>query len=160
LDKQLLIYVTLGVFVWAITGSAVAAYFYTQYNVYREEYVGLTGQLSMISMKVDVLLSYSNRKVWYNSTLLPLGSTAFTALNFTTEEMNYTDYGGELGILVTSINGVTNNSTHGWFYWRWNPESSEWTLPNYSAAKHILHQGDTVAYAYANYAEWPPPPPT
>ena len=160
MDKQLLVYVALGVFVWAILGSAVAAYFYAQYNIYRGEYVELADQLSMISMKVNILLSYSNREVWYNSTLLPIGSTAFTALNFTTEEVNYTDYGGELGILVTSISGVANNSTHGWFYWYWSPEGSEWTLPNYSSAKHILHEGDTIAYTYANYAVWPPPPPT
>ncbi len=160
MDKQLLVYLALGVLVWAILGSAVAAYFYAQYRIYREEYLGLTDQLSTISMKVNVLLSYGNRKVWYNSTLLPLGSTAFAALNFTTEEMNYTDYGEELGILVTSINGVTNNSTHGWFYWHWSLQSSEWTLPSYSSTKYILHEGDTIAYAYVNYAEWPPPPPT
>lgn len=121
----------------------------------------ISNMLEGISLKANILISYSNgTKVWYNNTVLPLGSTAFTAIYFIADDINYTDYGGELGILVTSINGVDNNSTHGWFYWYWNSESSEWVLPNYSCAKHILHKGDTIAFAYASYMEWPPSPPT
>jgi hypothetical protein len=160
LDKQHFIYVALGVFVWAILGTVVAAYFYTQYNVYRGEYVDLANQLNNVSMKANILLSYGNgTRVWYNDTFLPLGSTAFTALNFTVDYLNYTDY-GELGTLVTSINGVANNSTHGWLYWNWDSESTEWILPSYSSADYLLHEGDTIAYTYVYYVEWPPPTPT
>jgi len=117
--------------------------------------------LEGISLKANVLLSYGNEtKVWHNNTVLPLGSTAFTAIYSIADNINYTDYGGELGILVTSINGVANNSTHGWFYWYWDSGSLEWILPNYSCAKHILHRGDTIAFTYASYMEWPPQPPT
>lgn len=117
--------------------------------------------LEGISLKVNILLSYGNgTKVWYNNTVLPLGSIAFTTIYSVADDINYTDYGGELGILVTSINGVTNNLTHGWFYWYWDSGNSEWALPNYSCAKHILHREDTIAFTYASYIEWPPPTPT
>ncbi len=117
--------------------------------------------LEATSLRVNILLGYGNgTKTWYNNTVLPLGATAFTAVFSITDEINYTDYGGELGILVTSINRVANNSTHGWFYWYWNTETSQWILPNYSCAKHILRRGDVIAFTYANFMEWSPPTPT
>jgi hypothetical protein len=172
LEKRHFTYVALAILVWAILGTTVAAYYFVQYNTYRSEYNALVDQLGTdvgdvstalegISLKANILLSYGNgTKIWNNGTVLPLGATAFTAIFSITDEINYTDYGEELGILVTSINRVTNNSTHGWFYWRWNPESSEWILPDYSCAKYILHRGETIAFTYADYMEWPPSTPT
>ncbi len=117
--------------------------------------------LEGISLETNILMSYGNQtKVFHNNTVLPLGSTAFTAIYFIADDINYTDYGGELGVLVTSINGVDNNSTHGWFYWYWDSERLSWILPEYSCAKHTLHKGDTIAFSYASYMEWPPSPPT
>ena len=116
--------------------------------------------LEGISLTADILITYGNgTKIWRNSTVLPLGATAFTAIYFVAREINYTDYGGDFGILVTSVDGLTSNSTHGWLYWTWNLGTSTWTLPNYSCAKHILHRGDVLAFTYANYMEWPPQPP-
>jgi hypothetical protein len=172
LEKGHLTYLALGLLVWAILGSTVAAYNFVQYNTYRGEYSNLISQLATYmenissvlegtSFKINILLSYGNgTKIWHNNTVLPLGGTAFTAMFSVTDEMNYTDYGGELGILVTSINRVANNFTHGWFYWYWNPENSEWVLPSYSCEKYILHRGETIALTYASYMEWPPPTPT
>ena len=109
---------------------------------------------------VNVLVSYGNgTKIWYNKTALPLDSTAFKAI-LAVADVNYTDYGGELGILVTSINGLTNNSTHGWFYWYWDSGNSMWVLPEYSCAKYILHRDDVIAFTYESYSTWPPPQPT
>lgn len=220
MEKRLFIYVVLGVLVWAVLGTIVAAYYLVQYQIYQSEYnnivnqiitynsvvnnlasqftsydnlsnkldaynnltndladqlasynnqverlgadvEGISTMLEGISLKANMLLSYGNgTKIWQNNTVLPLGSTAFTAIYYIAETINYTDYGGELGILVTSINCVANNSTHGWFYWYWNSGSSKWTLPSYSCAKHILHRGDTIAFTYTSYMEWPPPTPT
>ena len=122
---------------------------------------GIRSILDGMSLKVNILLSYNTESmVWHNDTVLPLGATAFTAIFSVADEINYTDYGGTLGILVTSIDGVINNDTHGWLYWHWIPADSEWTFPLESSAKYILRKGDTIAFTYANYAEWPPQPPT
>ena len=116
--------------------------------------------MESISLKVNILVSYGNEtKIWYNNTALPLGSTAFTAI-LAIADIKYTDYGGDLGILVTSINGLASNSTYGWLYWYWDADTSEWILPTYSCAKYILHRGDTIAFAYESYMTWPPPTPT
>jgi len=174
LEKRTFTYVALALLVWAISGTVVAGYYFTQYNIYQNEYKNLASEfntlsntlgdvshvMESISLRVNILVSYGNgTKVWYNNTALPLASTAFTAI-LAIADMRYTDYGGDLGILVTSINGVANNSTHGWFYWYWDAENSEWRLPEYSCAKYILHRGDTIAFTYENYMTWPPPQPT
>jgi len=181
LEKRTFTYVALALLVWAISGTVVAGYYFIQYNTYQNEYKSLANEfntlsgaldgfssnlgditevLESISLKVNILLSYGNgTKIWRNNTALPLASTAFTAI-LAIADIKYTDYGGELGILVTSINGVANNSTHGWLYWRWDAEKSEWTLPEYSCAKYILHRGDTIAWTYVSYTTWPPPSPT
>jgi len=149
----------LGLLVWAISGTLVAGYYFTQYKIYQNEYETLASEMESILL-VNVLVSYGNgTKIWYNKTALPLDSTAFKAI-LAVADVNYTDYGGELGILVTSINGLTNNSTHGWFYWYWDSGNSVWVLPEYSCAKYILHRDDVIAFTYESYSTWPPPQPT
>jgi len=174
LEKRTFTYVALALLVWAISSTIVAGYYFAQYNIYQNEYenlasefntlsntlVGLSDVMESISLRVNILVSYGNgTKIWYNNTALPIASTAFTAI-LAVADIRYTDYGGDLGILVTSINSVANNSTHGWLYWYWDAEDSEWILPEYSCAKYILHRGDIIAFAYESYMTWPPPQPT
>lgn len=159
MEKRTFTYVALALLVWAISGTVVAGYYFAQYNIYQNEYENLASEMESILL-VNILVSYGNgTKIWYNNTALPLGSTAFKAI-LAIADINYTDYGGDLGILVTSINGLTSSSTHGWLYWGWDTENSEWILPEYSCAKYILHRGDIIAFTYESYMTWPPPPPT
>lgn len=161
METRLLKYVILGSFVWAILGTAIAAYYYVQYNTYQKEFKALADEFDSISLKANVLLSYGNgTKTWFNNTAFPLGSTAFNATVSIADKIGYTDYGGELGILVISINGLSGNSTHGWLYWHWDSQKQQWLLPEYSCTRYILHEGDTIAFAYSSYVVWPPLPPT
>ena len=174
MEKRTFTYVALALLVWAISGTVVAGYYFSQYKIYQDEYENLAdefntlsgtlGDLSeimeSISLRVNILVGYGNgTKIWHNNTALPLASTAFTAI-LAIADIKYTDYGGDLGILVTSINGLASDSTNGWLYWCWDAEKSEWTLPEYSCAKYILHRGDTIAFTYESYMTWPPPQPT
>jgi hypothetical protein len=174
LEKKAFTYVALAMLVWAVSSTAIAGYYYTQYNIYQKEYrsiasdfnalSGTIGNLSdvmeSISLRVNILVNYGNgTNVWHNNTALPVGSTAFTAI-LGVADVRYKDSGADLGILVTSVDGLTNNSTQGWFYWYRDVEKSEWVLPDYSCAKYILHRGDTIAFAYESYMTWPPPSPS
>ena len=174
MEKRLYLYIALAMLVWAICGSALAGYYFTQYNVYRNEYAALVagfnslsqtmGNLSnmmeSLSLRVNLLINYGNGTlVWYNDTALPVGSTAFTAV-MGVAKVEYKDYGQELGILVTSVNGLASNSSQGWFYWYMTTSNSTWVSPEYSCAKYILHRGDTISFAYESFAVWPPAPPT
>jgi len=174
LEKRTFTYVALALLVWAISATVVAGYYFSQYKIYQDEYENLAdefntlsgtlGDLSeimeSISLRVNILVGYGNgTKIWHNNTALPLASTAFTAI-LAIADIKYTDYGGDLGMLVTSINGLASDSTNGWLYWCWDAEKSEWTLPEYSCAKYILHRGDTIAFTYESYMTWPPPQPT
>jgi hypothetical protein len=196
MEKRVFTYIALFMSVWAIFGTVMAGYYFTQYNTYHNEYGNLAteynalsdaiknmtsemktsvgnvsevlesqvGNLSKVlestSLRAGILVSYGNgTKVWHNNTALPVGSTAFTAI-LAVADIRYTDYGGDLGILVTSIDGLANNSTHGWFYWYRDTEKSEWVLPEYSCTDYILHRGDMIAFTYASYMAWPPPSPS
>jgi hypothetical protein len=158
--------------VWAISGTATAGYYFTQYNIYHNEYKNLVNEfnalsgamgnvsevMESISLRVNILVSYGNgTKAWHNNTVLPVGSTAFTAiLSVANTRYNQTS----MGILVTSVDGLTNNSTHGWFFWYRDIEKPEWTFSDYSCAEYILHRRDTIAFSYQSYITWPPPFPT
>ena len=202
MEKGIFNYVVLALLVWAVSGSTVAGYYFTQYNLYQSEYSNLVAELNTlsdavvdlstvfsasitnlsqsvsgemssisntiedlslilesISLKVNILLSFGNSSTWLNGTKLPLGSTAFTAV-LAIADIKYTDHGGELGVLVTSVNGVANNQTHGWFFWYWEVDTSKWVLGEYSSTKYIIHRDDTIAWAYSDFTVWPPPPPT
>jgi hypothetical protein len=114
--------------------------------------------ITSISLRTNVLVSYGNgTRTWSNNTALPIGSTAFTAI-LAISDVTYKDYGGTMGILVTSINGLANNSTNGWLYWGWDNQNSTWLSPNYSCSQYILHRGDTIAFSYENYNPWPTSP--
>jgi len=166
--------------VWAISGTIVASYYFTQYNTYQNEYENLAAEFNTLSdavanlsgmssgtMKdlsemiesislVNILVSYGNgTKVWYNNTAIPLGSTAFKAL-LAIADVEYSE--SDFGVFVTSINGVVGSSTHFWLYWGWDAENSEWIFPDVGASEYILHRGDTIAWVYES--EYPPPPPT
>jgi hypothetical protein len=173
LEKRLFTYVTLALLVWGILGTATAGYYLTQYTTYRSEYKNLLGDLNVlsnalgnfsavmntVSLRANILVSYGNgTRTWSNDTALPIGSTAFTAI-LAISNVKYKDYGGTMGILVTSINGVTGDSAHGWFYWYQDTENSTWILPSYSCDQYILHRGDTIAFSYESYITWPPPSP-
>jgi len=174
LERKAFTYVVLAMLVWAISGTATAGYYFTQYTIYHNEYRSLTSEfnalsdamgnlsevMESVSLRANILVSYGNgTKVWHNNTALPVGSTAFTSI-LAVADIRYKDYGGDLGILVTSVNGLVSNSTHGWLYWYRDTEKSEWVLPEYSCANYILHRGDTIAFAYQSFMTWPPPFPT
>jgi hypothetical protein len=173
LEKRVLTYVILAFLVWAVSGTAIAGYYFTQYTTYRDEYRNLLNDLNTLSnmmgnlssvinplaLRVDILLSYGNGTgTWFNNTALPIGSTAFTAI-LAVSNVDYKDYGGTMGILVTSINGLAGDSmSHGWFYWYRDTQNSTWISPNYACSQYILHRGDTIAFSYESYNPWPTSP--
>jgi len=158
LERRAFTYIALALLVWAVSGTATAGYYFTQYSIYQNEYRNLSKVMEFVSLRVNILVGYGNgTRVWHNDTALPIGSTAFTAI-LAVADARYKDYGGDLGILVTSVDGVTGNSTNGWFYWYRDTEKSEWAFSEYSCTKYILHRGDTIAFTYQSYGlAWPPP---
>jgi len=155
LEKGTFTYLALALLVWAISGTVVAGYYFNQYNIYQNEYENLASEMESILL-VNVLVSYGNgTKTWYNNTALPLGSTAFKAIQ-AIADVEYTE--SEFGAFVTSVNGVVGNTTHFWLYWGWDAENSEWIFPNVGASQYILHREDTIAWTYES--EYPPPSPT
>ncbi len=158
MEKRAFTYVALALLVWAVSGTATAGYYFVQYSMYWNEYRNLSNVIDFVSLRVNILVGYGNgTRAWFNNTALPINATAFTAL-LAVADVGYTDYGGDGGIVVTSIDGLAGDSAHGWFYWHWDAEKSEWVFPNYSCAVQILHREDTIAFTYQSFGmAWPPP---
>jgi len=186
-EKRTLLFASICLSIVTVLTTEMAAYYYIQLNVYRGEYQNLAQELNVMSqaierlanvtsdvgsndqllrdlletmsLRVNVLVKRASTDLeWHNQTHVPLGSTAITALTAVTN-VTCESY-GELGTLVTSVNGLKNNSTMGWILWCMNATSSQWSLPSYSADKQILQRGDVIAWTYESYASWPPPTPT
>lgn len=170
MERRVFTYVALAMLVWAILGTATAGYYFTQFTTYQNEYRNLVKELNTlsqamgnlsdvmetVSLKANILVDYGNEtKIWHNNTALPVGSTGFTAI-LAVGDTRYVDYGGDMGILITSVDGLANNSTFGWFCWYRDSAESEWTFLEYSCVKYILHRGDIIAFTYQSYAIWPP----
>jgi len=158
LERRVFTYIALALLVWGISGTATAGYYFVQYRMYWNEYRHLSNLMEFVSLRVNILVTYGNgTRAWFNNTVLPINATAFTAI-LAVADVKYEDYGGDAGILVTSINGLAGDSTHGWFYWFWDAEGLEWVYQSYSCAARILHGGDTFAFTYQSFGiTWPPP---
>lgn len=171
MEKNASTYMILALMVWAVSGTLVAGYYSIQYNTYHDEYTNLLVALREISnttgamlVKINLLVSYGNgTNVWLNDTAFPIGTTAFTALRVVSSDVKYVDYGPNLGIFVTRINGLENNSAlqSDWFFWYKTADVQNWSLASYSCSEFILHRGDTIAFAYQSWKlRYPPSPPS
>ena len=157
MERRVFTYLALALLVWAVSSTAIAGYYFNQYSTYRTEYLDLTKEMEFVSLRANVFVSYGNgTRVWHNDTALPINSTGLTAIQKVAEP-KIEDW-GELGLLVTSIDGLSGNSTHGWFFWFRETGKVDWTFSEVSCAKHFLHRGDTIAFTYQSYGTaWPPP---
>lgn len=129
------------------------------YNTYKEFYEKTTKELTSISMKVNILIKYGNgTKRWFNSTLLPIGASAFNA-TITVARVDYIT--GTYGVSVTAINGISRNTAEKlyWMWWYWNATTTKWDFGPVACNEFILHNGDVVAWYYEKVTTWPPEPP-
>ena len=149
--------IVVGLLVWAILASSIAAYYYNNYVTEMKLVDSYRSLVGKYMIKVSILIEYGNgSKLWYNDTLIPIG---FTVLNATMSvaKVKYTI--GNYGAFVTSINGVENNKEKNlyWIYWVW--KDGKWVPGSVASDKYVLQDGEMFAWTYSNTASWPPPPP-
>lgn len=98
-------------------------------------------------IKVNLMLDFGNGQVkTYNQVALPKDSTVFDLLKKVTAEnsfnLNSKDYGGELGVFIQGIGGVSNSRDKFWQYWINNEYSQV------GASSYQLKNGDLVEWKY------------
>ncbi|MFA6215820.1 MAG: DUF4430 domain-containing protein [Patescibacteria group bacterium] len=102
-------------------------------------------------IKVNLMLDFGNGEVQtFNSIALAENSSVFELLKKITAEnkleFSYKDYGGELGVLVESINKIANNNKTNrfWHYWVNN------VYAEIGASNYQLKAGDIVEWKYVS----------
>ena len=163
-------WVCLGLLCWAVAASALALHYYNAYRTYEALYTTTLAELGRLTVEVNILIDYGNgTRVWYNNTLVPLGSTLFNAtlmvavVNYTFYKWPGQGYPNDMAVFVLAINGVWNDpgKQMAWLWWYWDPSEGKWVLGpvgcNHPNATVV--DGGIYAWVYESYASWPPPPP-
>lgn len=143
----------LAILCWAIATSFTTAYYYREYTQVKGMYSRTVSELTEVSIKANLCINYGNGTwEWHNSTLLPVGASLFNA---TTKmaEVEYQVY-PEMGIFVTSINGVENSKEKNlyWLWFYWNATAGEWSPGPVGCDSWVLHNGKTVMWNYTSPA--------
>jgi len=111
--------------------------------------------------KVDILLDYGNTtRVWYENVELP-GFPSVLKATKAVASVEYTMWDADA--FVDAINGVWNDYVslvYFWMWWRWNSTAECWEMGAVACNKHMLADGDIIAWYYENCTTWPPSPPT
>ena len=104
-----------------------------------------TGSASLQEQKVDLYVDYGNGKTTsYEGIIIDTKSTVLSILKKKLEQTGstVTTKSYNLGAMVESINGITNNSE---YFWAFSVNGQPGSI---SADKYILKNGDVVEWKY------------
>ena len=111
----------------------------------------LSDQLEDNKAMVSLMLDFGNGEIMvFNDLLTKEKTSVFDILEKQATENNlelkYKDYGGGLGVMVESINGIVNNAEpdHFWQYWVNN------SYAKVGASNYYLENGDVIEWKYIN----------
>lgn len=140
----------LALLAWAIIASGFAAYLYLE----NERLSASLRSYASRTVLVNIGIDYGNGTiVWFNSTPLPSGSSALTAL-VAVAKVEYKT--SQMGAYVTSVNGVSEkllsqNEGYSWLWYRYDPGKSQLVMGQVAADKYILANGDVIVWRYEHW---------
>lgn len=146
--------------VWAFTSTSIASYYYMGYTKYYGLYQDTRNQLGEVSISVNIAIDYGNgTRIWYNSTVLPIGSTLFNA---TTKVAKYNYTFGTYGVSTEAINNIWVDQAKKmyWMWWYWDLNERKWILGPCAVNEYTLRDDETIIWYYETVATWPPQPPS
>lgn len=132
---------------WAVVATSFAGYYYIE----SQNRGASLREYEKVTMKVNLLIDYGNgTSVWYNDTLVPLGSNLLNATKqvVQVDSTYWPDYDATL---VDGVGGVANSATHFWFWDSWDSRKSEWAHGQVGADKYLLDPGEIVKWYYASW---------
>jgi hypothetical protein len=140
-----------------VISTSLALYYYSAYKDLEQNYARLLSDLEKVTCSTNLLVKFGNgTKVWYNGTLVPIGSSLF---NLTLRAVGKVEYQTMYGsVIITSIMGERNSGNFFWLWYLWNSSSNDWVLGMVGAEQYILHEGDTLAWYFADTSNYPSVP--
>lgn len=135
---------------WAIVATSTASYLYMENTRLSRELSSLGGRVITVNIGID----YGNGTViWFNSTSLPRGATALTAL-VSVAQVEYKL--SPMGAYVTAVNNVqerliSKNEGYSWLWYRFDPVKKGLVMGEVSADKYKLADGDIIVWRYEHW---------
>ncbi len=131
---------------WAIAASSLAAYYYMLPSLQAPQ----AGELGRAVLIID----YGNGTIHLYNITAHLPMSLFN-LTCSVADVKYQVY-AELGVFVTSINGVANDpvTNHYWTWWYWDGE--RWVEGPVGAGQFEIKEGEVVCWYYSRFdpATW------
>jgi hypothetical protein len=137
---------------WSLLTSMFALY-------YRYQYTEIKHQLESIIIRVTVIFDYGNGSAYRRQHVEQptLAGESLLSITVRLAKVKYDTY--PTGVLIVSIDGLANNKTRAWLWYRWNQQSMTWLLGETGADKFSPRNGDIIVWYYVALELWPPRPP-
>jgi len=115
----------------------------------------LMKEVESVTLRASLLVKYGNgTKQWFNNTIIPIGWTLFNLTIYDLKgNVNYEEY--PFGIVVTSINGVSQHESYYWLWYRWDLEKRDWVPGETGPDACLLQNGDVLAWYLADTSKYP-----
>jgi len=132
-----------------LLGTLAAGFYYYQYE-------DLRSRIAHVTRHLDIGIDYENfTRVWHNRTEAFSGETLLNVtMRIANVNLTTTAYGTE----INTINGVTKQGSHGWFYWIWNSTSNTWGYVWTGADKYIIIDNEIFMWHYVDWNDFKAPP--
>lgn len=154
--------------VWSISSTFLAALFYYQGGPSST----CRDSSQQRSITATFVINYGNSSLeWHNHTTFLSKMSVYEGLLLVANHVNATH--GTQGTYLRGINGLLEDSHHGWMFavrgrekesWGQSNKVGQWVFPGVSVDSVRLRENDTIAFLYYNWAafgyESPPHPTT
>ena len=152
LSKRSLIIFCLGWLTALTLASFVAGYYYVEFQKLNK----LLEKYNNVIMRVNICIDYKELNetvVWYNNTIVPLGSNVLQATE-TVALVNSTYFSAQQASFVDAISGVWNHGAYFWMWQLWNDVQERWEYSDVGADIYRLTDNEIVRWRYEipNYA--------
>lgn len=129
--------------------GGLSLYYHNQLEDVTRNYENLLIEIKELTILVDVRLDYGNETIiWFNDTRLPIGASLFNATEMIAQiEFSETD----LGVFISSIDGVGGDDGMFWVWDYYDSSLGEWVYGPVGSDKWILHDGDRVSWKYSSF---------
>lgn len=151
--------ITLALSFLLLVSVVVNLYLASQLVMTRNEVERLSKTLSENTVTSSLVINFGNgTRIWYNGTIIPLGSSLLNlTIKATSGKVTYLT--GSYGVFVAGIYDVGTKFSkldHYWLWYAWNSTSKEWEMGSVSADSYkIISNNEVLGWVYANTSSWP-----
>jgi hypothetical protein len=115
----------------------------------QEDYGALLEDMDDLTIRINLKIDYGGGNItWHNGTRVPLDASLLTATQLH-YSVDYTT--SEFGAFVNTIDDIGGDADAYWIWFYLDEDTGGWEYGPAGADQWVLHNGDTVAWAYTSF---------